>query len=300
MPPAAVPLSIYGEALAIPDLSDLDFPDMFGDLDIPSLEDLVQDIGAAEAELMGAADLPEKLGFLASGGGGGGVAVATGAMNLHRSQTLPAPSTLPKPTTQPRRHVVRRSPTPARQEFLPPAEPASGSDGSVGGSAGARRKRKNALETQVETHFEKIPEAILAPNDAMQQPEAAQPSPFAVTATPFVWTSPAASADDELDDTLSRRPSKKVEIDFILDDDALLERVMNDTAPFIGLSRAPKTKITDDSNNNNINNNEITTLAPAMSLPNRHWLSPAAAIHAAHASRPGDEDVLKWLVYGKL
>jgi hypothetical protein len=277
-----------GEPLAIPDLSDLplDLPDMFGELDVPSLEDLVQDIGAAEAELMATVGLPARVGLVAGGAGGNGG--GGGGINLLRSQTLPAPSTLPLPPKPNRVKLqVRRNST-ACQASFPEApalqqQPASGSDGS-GGGAGVRRKRKS-LEIQVETQHQEVLSIPFAA--AQHHPDgAAMPSAFGSAAA-------QSRGNNNVDNKLEPHPSKKLEVDFILDDDALLERVANETSPFAGLSAFPL------SGTNVQNINKSLELAPALSLPNRHWLSPAAAIHAMHASRPGDEDVIKWLVHGR-
>jgi hypothetical protein len=270
------------EELAIPDLSDLplDIPD-FGGLDVPSLEELVQDIGAAEAELMATKGFGARLGLLSAAGARG--------INLLRSQTLPVPSTLPlsKPASRTKIKLkVRKNSTDAPRGSLSAEgglrqqqQEASGSDGS----GAARRKRKPALETQAEMQPpppqpEVAAAAAVAPEP---EPDPSQPSPFAAVTLGLGWGSRTASDDLNY---LSGHASKKIEVNSILDDDALLEKVMADTAP---LAR-PKPK-----------DNRSLDLAPASSLPNKHWLSPAAAIHAVHASKPGDEDVIKWLLYGK-
>jgi len=268
------------EELAIPDFSDLPLgiPD-FGDLDVPSLEDLVQNIGTAEAELVATRGLATRLGLHTAPAGG------DSGNNLLRSHTLPVPSTVPrsKPVSRTRnKPQVRKDSTDARRGSSPAEgglrqqqqqQAASGSDGS-GGSGAAQRKRKSASETQAEVQQQ--PAAAATESDA---------SPFAAVAlaatTPNGWDSNAGSEDLN---KLSRHPSKKIEVDFILDDDALLNRVMVDTSPFA----RPKPK-----------NDRSLNLAHAASLPNAHWLSPAAAIHAVHASRPGDEDVIRWLLHGK-
>jgi hypothetical protein len=283
--PAVDELDFYNpaaalDALPLPDLSDLllDIPDMFGELEVPSLEQLVQDIGAAEAELMSTAGLPARFGFLSSDGVGG---TGAGGQTLLRSQTMPAPSNLPLPP-KPATKIRLRRKSAARQgslpvdDGLPQQQPAtqsgasSGSGGSAGDAGGRRKRKPTALETQVET--------VPAPSTSLQQPEAAVPvlSPFAsaLGVTPNGWGSNAGS--EELNN-LSRHPSKKIEVDYILDDDALLERVGNDKSTFAGISSStPK----------HTQNSDIVNLAPAQSLPDRHWLSPAAAIHAVHASRP--------------
>ncbi|KAG7669350.1 hypothetical protein Ndes2437B_g05498 [Nannochloris sp. 'desiccata'] len=279
--------ALKGLGLPIPNLSDLplDIPDFcFGELDVPSLEELVQDIGAAEAELMVTEGLPARLGLLNAAAGTGG---ANGT-NMLRSQTLPAPSTAPrsKPANKTRIKLhVRRNSSDARRGSSPAEggllrqqqrQVASGSDGS-GGSAAAQRKRKNALETQAEVQQQ--------PGDAAPEPDPSQPSPFAAIAATTPNNGRGSNAGSEDLNNILLDPSKKIEVDFILDDNALLERVMADTSSFSGLNLR--------------SNHRSLDLAPAMSLPNRHWLSPAAAIHAVHASRPGDEDVIKWLLYGE-
>ena len=176
--------------------------------------------------------------------GAGGSAGGTPSMNLLRAQTLPAPSALPppppqqQPSQQPQihtannatrihLHVRRNSTTVARQGSLPDATNnmpvaatvSHGSDGSAGsGSLGGNRKRKGTIKTVAE--------------EQQQQQQASIPESPALAVSNGLT---AAVSDFSLDFPRPPLP-KRIEIDFILDDDALLDRVGNQTSAFAGLS----------------------------------------------------------------
>ena len=108
---------------------------------------------------------------------------------------------------------------------------------------------------------------------------------------------------------LQKPPSIELkQFDYGMDDDALLDRVASHTSAFAAFATTP---LVDDGNEEQYaatiagstplpsTKSRRIGLFSAASMPNRHWLSPAAAIHAARASKPGDEDVLAWLLHGK-
>lgn len=271
--PALPPFPSMG-TFDFPDLPD-DFSDLFGELEVPTLEDLVKDIYAAEAE------------YISSSGGGG-----NRVRDLVRANTLPLPgkgldSCAGLPNFALDGDVMMNAP-----EMILPAH-------LVRTGSGAK-KRKSSHEPPV-----------LKPIKMQLQPQAAAQAPprrqIQRAALPLAaaeelqrWNSLVAV---ELPTQASLgQVSEDMQHDIVLpingagdvhmNDQDLLDRVDVPSSAFAALAGAPM----DDHSGPP---GKRLGLTSSSSLPNRHWLSPAASIHAISASKPGDEEVLRWLLLGK-
>lgn len=270
-------------ALDFPGLPD-DFSDLFGELEVPTLEDLVKDIYNAEAEAFNHIN--------SSGEGGNRV------RDLVRANTLPLPDKALDPSTELPNFasfdgdILMNAP-----DVIFPAQLVRT------GSGAKKRKSLDGLPPVVKPIKIQLP-----PQAPAQQPPAAPPPRQLQRAV----LHSAAEDLQQWNSMVERAPvhpsrgqvAQNVVHDITLpingsadvhmSDQALLDRVDIPFSAFAALAGAPL----EDHQHSGGQAMKRIGLSSSASLPNRHWLSPAASIHAISASKPGDEEVLRWLLLG--
>ena len=277
-------LPLLGGGMATQDFPDLpdDFPDLFGGLEVPTLEDLVKDIYTAEAEYINDSGV-----------------VTTKAKDLTRANTLPLPSELARLDTE----AMLGPP-----EVMFPLE-------HLERTGSGLRKRKS-LDVSLDLRHVKLhpkPQEAPARGPAMLPLQNTSQTASAAAAqrggadNPQPWK-PLVFSDNSMRLSLQQQQqpvsafaSKDMVVpqfggapDYHISDQALLDRVDVPPSAFAAHAGAPL-----DDQSAPERRRTGTGLTSFASLPNRHWLSSAAYIHAVSASKPGDEEVLRWLLIGK-
>jgi hypothetical protein len=255
-----------------PKLQDLpiDLPEFGDELDVPSLEELILDVGAAEAEMFAHQQLSH-------------IEVSHQTLNGSRSRGLEPVQSLPLGGSQQRNMEDRRSKStgqPIKTEILGKRGVDELNLGDIMRGQRGQHSQKS-LDSPVEENVSSL--EIIATSSAVLKRSLADKKMRAapsvdnlvllnkveVCQTPFAAYSlvPLSADANAKANTDARAVIPNPE-------------ASQKAAAVANYTRRAK-------------------ISGANSMPNRHWLSPSIAMSTARASKPSDDKVLKWLLDGK-